>query len=185
MAKRASTIPDREDMPPSSSSHRPHATFPRGWVRQSCAAACLHLRSALSSSRRRGNGNACASMTRPVQRSEEWIMSDPAESQARRRFLKIAMVGAATAPLAAALLPRIGFAADLPHLDPNDATAKALAYTEDAGTAKANPTFKPGSACASCQFFQGAAADEYGPCLLFPGKAVHSKGWCASYNKKA
>jgi hypothetical protein len=111
-------------------------------------------------------------------------MSNPADSQARRRFLKLAAIGAAVAPIAATLLPRTGFAQDLPHLDPNDATAKALHYTEDAATAKDNPTFKPGSDCANCQFFQGKAGDEYGPCLLFPGKAVHAKGWCASWTKK-
>ncbi len=101
----------------------------------------------------------------------------------RRRFLKIAAASAA-APIAVALLPRLSFAADLPHLDPNDATAKSLHYTEDASTAADQPTYKPGSACASCQFFQGAAGDAYGPCSLYPGKAVNAKGWCAGYNKK-
>ena len=52
-------------------------------------------------------------------------MSDPANSQARRRFLKIAVVGAAIAPVAASLLPRAARAAD-PHVDPNDETARAL-----------------------------------------------------------
>ena len=112
-------------------------------------------------------------------------MSDPAESQSRRRFLKLAAIVAATAPIAAAVLPRLSFAADLPHLDPKDPTASALHYTEDATTATANPTYKAGSECATCQFYQGKAGDEYGPCILFPGKAVHSKGWCASWNKKA
>jgi hypothetical protein len=112
-------------------------------------------------------------------------MSNPAESQARRRFLKFAAAGAVAAPIAAVVLPRFALADDLPHLDPNDPTAKALSYTEDASKAASNPTYKPGSACASCQFFQGKAGDEYGPCMLFPAKAVHSKGWCASYNKKA
>jgi len=112
-------------------------------------------------------------------------MSNPAESQARRRFLKLAAMGAATAPLAAIVLPRIAVADALPHLDPKDATATALHYTEDASTASSNPAFKAGSDCGNCQFFQGKAGDEYGPCMLFPGKDVHSKGWCASYNKKA
>ena len=112
-------------------------------------------------------------------------MSYPAESQARRRFLKIAVAVVATAPIAAAMLPRMSRAADLPHLELGDATAKALAYTEDAATAKANPAFKPGSACANCQFFQGTAKDAYGPCTLFPGKAVNAKGWCSGYSKKA
>jgi hypothetical protein len=112
-------------------------------------------------------------------------MSDPAESQARRRFLKLAVVGAATAPIAAALLPRFARADDTPHLDPNDPTAKALSYTEDASKAAGNASFKPGSMCSNCQFFQGHEEMAYAPCQLFPGKSVNAKGWCASYSKKA
>jgi hypothetical protein len=111
-------------------------------------------------------------------------MSDPADSQARRRFLKIAVVGAAVAPIAAALLPRVAYADD-PHLDLNDPTAKALNYTEDATTAKANPAYKAGSMCSSCNFFKGHTEMAYGPCELFPGKAVNAKGWCASWTAKA
>jgi len=116
--------------------------------------------------------------------TEEWIMSDPANRQARRRFLKIAVVGAAVAPVAASLLPRIA-RADEPHLDPNDATAKALGYTEDAATAKGNPAYKAGSACSTCNFFKGHSELAYAPCDLFPGKAVSTKGWCASWTAKA
>lgn len=112
-------------------------------------------------------------------------MSIPAASQARRRFLQIAVTAIATAPISAALLSQSSRAADLPHLDPTDATAKALSYTEDASTAKANAAYKADSACANCQFFQGTAKDAYGPCTLFPGKAVNAKGWCAGYSKKA
>jgi len=111
-------------------------------------------------------------------------MSDPAESQARRRFLTLALAGVAAAPLATSLLPRFAHAED-PHVDPNDPTAKALSYVEDATAASSNPTYKAGSACASCLFYQGKAGDEYGPCQIFPGKVVHAKGWCASFNKKA
>jgi hypothetical protein len=114
---------------------------------------------------------------------EEWIMSDPASSQARRRFLKIAVVGVAIAPVAASLLPRIARADD-PHLDPNDATAKQLGYTEDASTAKGDPVFKPNSACVSCNFFKGHSEMAYAPCDLFPGKAVSSKGWCKSWTAR-
>jgi hypothetical protein len=111
-------------------------------------------------------------------------MSDPAESQARRRFLKTAVVGAAVAPIAAVLLPRMARADD-PHLSPDDQTAKALGYTEDATTAKDNPAYKPGSKCAGCQFFQGHEEMAYAACTLFPGKVVNSKGWCASWTAKA
>ena len=111
-------------------------------------------------------------------------MSDPAKSQARRRFLKIAVVGAAMAPVASALLPRIARAED-PHLDPNDPTAKALGYTEDASTAKSNPAYKPGSSCLGCQFFGGHQETPYASCALFPGKTVSVKGWCASWTQKS
>lgn len=112
-------------------------------------------------------------------------MSNPAESQARRRFLKLAATGAVAAPIAAVVLPRLARADGLPHLDDKDPTAAALHYTPDATTAASNPTYKAGSDCGNCQFYQGKSSDEYGPCMLFPGKAVHTKGWCASYNKKA
>jgi hypothetical protein len=103
----------------------------------------------------------------------------------RRRFF----VGAGAALGAAAIvgaLPRTALAADLPHLSPSDPTATALNYTEDASKvdkAKA-PTFVAGSACANCNFYQGAAAP-WGACALFPGKDVSAKGWCAGYAKKA
>lgn len=112
-------------------------------------------------------------------------MSNPAESQARRRFLKLAAVGAVAAPIAVTVLPRLALAADLPHLDPADPTASALHYTPDATTATGNAAYKPGADCANCTFYQGKAGDEWGPCMLFPGKDVHSKGWCASHNQKA
>lgn len=113
-------------------------------------------------------------------------MSNPAESQARRRFLKIAVSAAAVAPVAAVVLPRIALAQDLPTVDPaTDATAKALHYVDDAAKAKDNPSFKAGSDCANCQFYTGKAGAELGPCALFPGKSVHAKGWCASWAKKA
>lgn len=113
-------------------------------------------------------------------------MSNPAESQARRRFLKFAATAAAVAPVAGVVLPRIARAQDLPHVDPaTDATAKALSYVEDASKASGNPSYKAGADCANCQFYTGKAGDEYGPCQLFPGKSVHAKGWCASHANKA
>lgn len=112
-------------------------------------------------------------------------MSNPATSQARRRFLRISATALVIAPIAAMMLPRSSIAADLPHLDTNDAAAKALSYTEDATTATSNAAFKPGSNCVNCQFYKGVATDAYAPCTLFAGKAVNAKGWCAGYSKKA
>ena len=101
----------------------------------------------------------------------------------RRRFLSLA----AAVPATLALGQLAANAADLPHLSPDDATAKSLAYVENAAKidAKAEPTYKAGSACASCSLFAGNAGDAYGPCGLFAGKAVNAKGWCRGYAKKA
>lgn len=83
-------------------------------------------------------------------------------------------------------VPRLSHAADLPHLSPDDPTAKALGYHEDASKVDAAkyPTHKPEMLCSNCNFYQSGSAD-FGPCQLFAGKAVSAKGWCAGYAKKA
>jgi hypothetical protein len=88
---------------------------------------------------------------------------------------------------AAAVRPgQSAHAADLPHLDPSDPTAKALGYGDDAKKvdAKAFPMYKAGSTCSNCLQFQGAAGQPYGPCSIFAGKAVNANGWCQVYVKK-
>jgi hypothetical protein len=112
-------------------------------------------------------------------------MSTPADRQSRRRFLKIAAISAVAAPIAAVLLPRSGFAEDLPHLDGSVPAAQALKYTEDASTASGDPKYVAGDSCANCNFYQGKAGDAYGPCQLVPGHSVSAKGWCTSHTKKA
>jgi len=76
-------------------------------------------------------------------------------------------------------------AADLPHVDPESAQAKALGYVHDMSevdTAKfAN--FVPGSNCVGCQLYQGG--EEWGGCGIFPGQAVAANGWCSAFAKKA
>ena len=74
-------------------------------------------------------------------------------------------------------------AADLPKLTVADPAAKALAYAEDAAAVK-HPAFKPGSHCANCNFYKGAAGAAYGPCQLFPKNSVAAKGWCSAWAKK-
>jgi hypothetical protein len=104
-------------------------------------------------------------------------------SASRRKFLAMA----ALAAIPAALVNQRALAADaeLPHVSPDDPTAKALSYTADASKldAKTSPTFKAGSACASCVLFQGKPGSAFGPCGVFPGKSVSAHGWCASYTK--
>lgn len=100
----------------------------------------------------------------------------------RRRFLKLTG-GAASAVALGGSFPRRARATELPHLtQSNNATAKALQYVED-NTQAAAP-HKAGQACSNCSFYHGGAGDEYGPCDLYPGFVVHSKGWCTGYAAK-
>lgn len=112
-------------------------------------------------------------------------MSNPADSQSRRRFIKVAVVGLAAVPVAASLIPRMARAADLPHVDEADATASSLGYKSDSAQVDASkfPQHKPDQLCSGCRYFQGGG-DEWGPCAIFPGKAVHSKGWCSAFAAK-
>jgi hypothetical protein len=107
-------------------------------------------------------------------------------SASRRRFIRIAVLGAATAPLLGQSAWQAAVAADLPHLTTADATAAALGYTEDSSTVDAGkyPNHKVDQVCANCNLGQAPQADGYLPCSIFPGKAVHPKGWCAAYVKK-
>ncbi|HET7930612.1 MAG TPA: high-potential iron-sulfur protein [Rhodanobacteraceae bacterium] len=100
----------------------------------------------------------------------------------RRSFLKLAG-GAAAAVTLLGALPRRVMAA-LPHLSAaTNATAKALHYVED--DTKAPAPHKPGQDCAACVHYQGKPGDAYGPCAIFPGFDVHSKGWCAGFQAKS
>lgn len=102
----------------------------------------------------------------------------------RRRFLTIAVVATASAPLALrSLTAEAAAPAALPKLALTDATAKALAYTEDATKVK-HAAFKAGSDCANCNFYKGAAGTVSGPCTLFPKNSVAAKGWCSAWAKK-
>jgi len=108
-------------------------------------------------------------------------MSGQEKIESRRRFLKLAAGTAAAAALVSGL-PRVARADDLPHVSEADPTAKALGYVEDA-TKTTDAKHKAGDTCANCQFYTGAATG-YGPCQLFPGKAVSAKGWCISHTAK-
>jgi hypothetical protein len=68
---------------------------------------------------------------------------------------------------------------DLPHVSPSDPTATALKYVEDAAK---SPNRKDAKAfCHNCNFYQGKASNPWGPCQLFPGRAVAADGWCVSH----
>ncbi len=107
----------------------------------------------------------------------------------RRRFLTIAVVATAAAPLALrslsaeAAAPAPVAAKPLPKLALTDPTAKALAYAEDATKVK-HASFKAGSNCINCNFYKGAKGAATGPCTLFPNNSVIGKGWCSAWAKK-
>ena len=106
-----------------------------------------------------------------------------ASRSSRRRFLLQAAAVAGAAPLAARLLSSPAQAAELPPLPADHPTGVALAYTEDAASAK-HASFKPGSTCSNCQFFTAEAGSARGPCSLFPGHSVAAKGWCSAWAAK-
>jgi hypothetical protein len=108
-------------------------------------------------------------------------MTHPVSSD-RRRFLSRLALGAVALPL-------LRFApaqADLPHQTPDDPTAKALSYTNDASKIdpKVITTYKAGSHCASCALFTAPASGDWGACGAFAGKAVNKNGWCQAYAAK-
>ncbi len=100
----------------------------------------------------------------------------------------LAATGAAT--VLVAFSANRAHASDLPKLAEDDATALPLGYKIDAtqvdvakfpqraGDANAN------NFCDNCALYTGAADSDYGPCSIFPGKAVAAKGWCVAWAKK-
>ena len=63
----------------------------------------------------------------------------------------------------------------MPKLDPEDPTAKSLAYTHESTKADQN--------CRNCQLFQGDK--QWGGCPIFPGKEVNADGWCSAWVKRS
>jgi len=107
-------------------------------------------------------------------------------SSSRRDFLfRLGTLAGATA-FAGALTP-VADARALPHLTTQDPQAVALHYTEDANRIdpSAAATHTAGAKCANCKLFQGSSGDAFGPCQLYPGKAVAANGWCMGFQKKA
>ena len=102
----------------------------------------------------------------------------------RRRFFATAG-GTLAAVVFAGLRQRAESGEELPHLTADDPAAKALGYSEDASKVDA-ATFaarQAQQACVNCNFYAGKP-DGFGPCQLFPGKAVAATGWCSGWAKE-
>jgi hypothetical protein len=103
----------------------------------------------------------------------------------RRTIVKSGLIAGALVP-AFGLMGNTAGAAALPALDPNDPTAKALAFVNDATKvdASANPTFKAGQKCSTCAQYQGKASDPTAACNIFAGHSVPAGGWCKVWAAK-
>lgn len=103
----------------------------------------------------------------------------------RRSFIQSLAVAL---PAGAAVMQNEALASDLPKLDPEDPTAKALVYVHDAADVDtSNPLaarFEAGQDCANCAQIQGEEGAEWRPCAIFPGKVVNAKGWCSVWVAK-
>jgi hypothetical protein len=84
------------------------------------------------------------------------------------------------------LLP-IGALAERMRVSETEQQAQALGYKHDASHVdKAKfKNYQPDQTCANCNLFKGKAGDSWGPCDIFGGREVNSKGWCAAWVKKA
>jgi hypothetical protein len=103
----------------------------------------------------------------------------------RRSIVKSGLIAGAILPVAG-LVSRSAEAAALPPLDPNDPTAKALGFVNDASKVdtKAYPTFKPAQKCSTCAQYQGKPGDATAACTIFAGKSVPQGGWCQVWAQK-
>lgn len=100
----------------------------------------------------------------------------------RRRFLTMLTTSIAALPFIGLLGQRRVNAQELPKVEESDPTAQALSYVHDASQGGKAPA---GQLCSNCQHYTGTEGEEWGPCALFPGKAVNANGWCAGWLQKS
>ena len=74
----------------------------------------------------------------------------------------------------------------LPHLAETDPQAAALGYRHDARKVDKMKfgNWRAGLDCDDCVQFEGKKGEAWGPCKIFPGKAVNSHGWCSAFQPK-
>ena len=113
-------------------------------------------------------------------------MKDSAPKMTRRRFVKLGLTGIAAAPAIGLYGLNTARAEDLPHVSEDDPAAVALGYKHDISQVDVEkfPKAADGKICSDCQFFTGEPGAEWGPCAIFPGKAVNAKGWCNGFVAK-
>jgi hypothetical protein len=77
-------------------------------------------------------------------------------------------------------------AAPLPRLAEDDPEARKLGYHHSSAKVdrKRFASHRRGQDCDDCVHYKGKPRDPWGPCDLFPGKAVNAKGWCIEFALK-
>lgn len=102
----------------------------------------------------------------------------------KRRVLLRSLSLIATAPIAG--IPLSAFAQPK-KIDENEPQAVSLGYKHDTTNVdqKKFPKHNVSQICNDCQFYQANVKEAWGPCTIFAGKLVASKGWCSAYVKKA
>ncbi|MDY7218229.1 high-potential iron-sulfur protein [Denitrificimonas sp. JX-1] len=100
--------------------------------------------------------------------------------QSRRKFMRSSLLGIAAIPFGASLLSQRAFAQELTPLEPTNPMAQALNYVKVAEEGSDNPSYKAGSKCSNCMFFQEGSNG----CQLFPQNSVEPEGWCQSWVQK-
>ena len=104
----------------------------------------------------------------------------------RRTFLRQGSIAIVSLALLTRAARSDAQAKALPRLAENDPQAAALGYKNDAKKvdAKKFANYKPGTDCDDCIQYEGRKGEAWGPCKIFPGKAVNAHGWCSAFQPK-
>lgn len=94
----------------------------------------------------------------------------------RRQFNKVLAGGAVAVPLSMLTAGRLS-ADELPMVDPEAATAKALQYVLVAPEEGVN--------CAACALYTAEESASKGACTIFPNALVPAEAWCSAFQPKA
>lgn len=99
----------------------------------------------------------------------------------RRGFVKLAAGALAAIPVVSAVADE-----QAERLSEDDPQAVALAYTSDSTLVDSSvfPGHEPAQTCAGCSLFTVGDAEDWGDCVIFPGKQVSASGWCSAYSAK-
>ena len=104
----------------------------------------------------------------------------------RRELLKVASLILVALAAQTRALHSHAQGAPLPRLAEDDPLARKLGYRHSSARvdAKKFPGHKRGQDCDDCLHYKGRRGEAWGPCDLFPGKAVNAKGWCIEFQPK-